>query len=62
MAVWVAEVGAGLVSVILGLGEELAASGCPCPVCLANVRDADVEKGADPVRVGSRAAVLRDLA
>jgi hypothetical protein len=54
VAVWVAEVGADLVSVVLGLGEELAATGCPGLICLANVRDADVEKGADPIRVGRR--------
>src|SRR5207247_9829538 len=54
VAVGVAHVGADLPTVILGFREELRALGGPIGVRLVDVRDADIQEGARPVRVGWR--------
>src|SRR5258706_7315736 len=47
VAVGVADVCADLAAVVFGLGEELGSSGRPDLRCRGDVRDADVEEGAD---------------
>src|SRR6266705_3021794 len=54
VAVGVADVCADLAAVVFGLGEELGSSGRPDLRCRGDVRDADVEEGADLVGVGRR--------
>ena len=54
MAVGVARVTADSGAAVDGRGEELRAAGAPVAVNGGDVGDADVEEGADPVRVGGR--------